>query len=172
MMALPGSAYVYQGEELGLEQVDVPPEARQDPAFHRGGGEGRDGCRVPMPWSGEVSPYGFTTGDAAPWLPMPAGWASLTVEAQDADPTSTLAFFRRMLRMRRELVSGLPDEVDVLGSAPDTFAVRRGDLVCVVNCGTRAALLPEQAGELLMSSGPEPSDGGLAPDTAAWFRTR
>lgn len=172
MMALPGSAYVYQGEELGLEQVDVPPQACQDPAFHRGGGEGRDGCRVPMPWSGEVSPYGFTTGDEAPWLPMPADWASLTVEAQDADPTSNLAFFRRMLRMRRELVAGLPDKVDVLRSAPGTFAVRRGDLVCVVNCGTRAAPLPGQAGELLMSSGPEPSDDRLAPDTAAWFRTR
>jgi alpha-glucosidase len=172
MMALPGSAYVYQGEELGLEQVDVPPEDRQDPAFHRGGGEGRDGCRVPIPWSGDASPYGFTAGDARPWLPMPADWAGVTVEAQLADPSSTLSFFRRMLRVRRDLVADLPDQVDVLTSAPGTFAVRRGDLVSVVNCGTRAARLPDEAGELVLSSGSEPSGGRLAPDTAAWFRAR
>jgi alpha-glucosidase len=172
MMALPGSAYVYQGEELGLEQVDVPREDRQDPAFHRGGGEGRDGCRVPVPWSGDASPYGFTAGDARPWLPMPTGWRDLTVEAQDADPASTLSFFRRMLRMRREVVSGLPDHVEVLASATDTFAVRRGDVVCVVNCGAEDALLPEVAGELVLSSGPEPTERLLAPDTAAWFRSR
>jgi alpha-glucosidase len=172
MMALPGSAYVYQGEELGLEQVDVPPEDRQDPAFHRGGREGRDGSRVPVPWSGDSSPYGFTEGDTRPWLPMPADWADVTVEAQDADPASTLSFFRRMLRVRREVVPGLPDHVEVLASAPGTFAVRRGDLVCAVNCGSQDARLPEVAGELVLSSGPEPVGGLLAPDTAAWFRGR
>jgi alpha-glucosidase len=172
MMGLPGSAYVYQGEELGLEQVAVPPEQRQDPAYLRGGREGRDGSRVPVPWSGRTPPFGFGAGDAQPWLPMPAAWAGLTVEAQVADPLSTLSFFRRMLRLRRQLVPGLPDEVEVLASAPGTVAIRRGDLVVVVNCGAAPARLPEQAGDLLLSSGEDPAEGRLAPDTAAWLRAR
>jgi alpha-glucosidase len=172
MMALPGSAYVYQGEELGLEQVDVPPEDRRDPSWFRTGLPGRDGCRVPVPWSGTAAPYGFTPGPARPWLPMPDDWAALTVEAQQADPASTLAFFTRMLRLRRDLLAGLPDEVEVLDSAEDVLAIRRGELVCVVNCGTEEAALPEVAagGALLLSSGPEPVGGRLDPDTAAWIR--
>jgi alpha-glucosidase len=170
MMGLPGSAYVYQGEELGLEQVEVPPEQRQDPAYHRSGREGRDGARVPLPWSGRTPPFGFTAADTEPWLPMPAHWATLTVDAQGADPGSTLSFFRRMLQLRRRVVPGLPDQVEA--SAPGTFAAGRGDLVVVVNCGTEQALLPERAGDLLLSSGDDPVDGRLAPDTAAWFRAR
>jgi alpha-glucosidase len=172
MMGLPGSAYVYQGEELGLEQVEVPPEQRQDPAYHRSGREGRDGARVPLPWSGRTPPFGFTAADTEPWLPMPAHWATLTVDAQGADPGSTLSFFRRMLQLRRRVVPGLPDQVEVLASPPGTFAAGRGDLVVVVNCGTEQALLPERAGDLLLSSGDDPVDGRLAPDTAAWFRAR
>ena len=170
MMALPGSAYVYQGEELGLEQVEVAAEHRQDPSWFRTGEPGRDGCRVPVPWSGDAAPYGFGPGDEQPWLPMPADWAKLTVEAQSADEGSTLSFFRRMLRLRREVAPGLPDDVQILTSAPDTLAVRRGRLVAVVNCGTRPAALPAEAGELLLSSGNDPVDGLIAPDTAAWFR--
>jgi len=171
MMALPGSAYVYQGEELGLEQVDVPPELRQDPSYHRGGDPvGRDGCRVPIPWAGEKAPYGFGPGEGQPWLPQPDDWADLTVEKQAGDDGSTLAFFKRMLRLRREVRAGLPDEVELLTTAPGTFAFTRGDLVCMVNCGSRTARLPEVAGELLLSSGADPADGRIAPDTAAWFR--
>jgi alpha-glucosidase len=170
MMALPGSAYVYQGEELGLEQVDVPPEARQDPSWFRTGEPGRDGCRVPIPWSGTSAPYGFGPGEGQPWLPMPDDWAGLTVQAQEAEPDSTLSFFRRMLALRREVTPALPDSVDVLDSAPGTLALRRGDLVCVVNCGSRWRSLPPEAGALLLSSGTEPADGRIAPDTAAWFR--
>jgi alpha-glucosidase len=170
MMALPGSAYVYQGEELGLEQVDVPPELRQDPSWFRTGEEGRDGSRVPLPWSGTRPPYGFGSGAGQPWLPMPADWSQLTVEAQESDPASTLSFFRRMLQLRREVTTDLPDEVEILASAPKTLALRRGDLICVVNCGPRPAALPDVAGELLISSGADPEDGRLAPDTAAWFR--
>jgi len=170
MMALPGSAYVYQGEELGLEQVDVPPSDRQDPAWFRGGGPGRDGCRVPVPWSGTAPPFGFGPGAGQPWLPMPAHWSTSTVEAQDADDGSTLAFFRRMLRLRREVTAGLGEEVELLDSAPGTLAFRRDSLVCVVNCGSRPRRLPPEAGELLLSSGADPSGGRIEPDTAAWFR--
>ncbi len=171
MMAMPGSAYVYQGEELGLEQVDVPPELRQDPAYFRGAEPvGRDGCRVPIPWSGSSSPYGFGPDGTQPWLPMPDDWAPLSVEAQSRDESSTLAFFRQMLRVRREVLPGLPDAVEILDSSPGVFAVRRGDLVAVVNCGSRSRRLPSVVGELLISSGEVPVDGRLAPDTAAWFR--
>ena len=75
MFALPGGAYVYQGEELGLDEVeDLPDEVRQDPTFLRTGGErkGRDGCRVPIPWGGDAPPFGFGPGPSA-WLPQPAG---------------------------------------------------------------------------------------------------
>ena len=77
MLALPGGAYVYQGEELGLPEVaDLPDEVRQDPTFLRTGGAvvGRDGCRVPLPWSGDAPPFGFGPS-GTPWLPQPAAWA-------------------------------------------------------------------------------------------------
>ena len=125
---------------------------------------------MPIPWSGEQAPYGFGPGEGQPWLPMPDDWAGLTVEAQAADEGSTLTFFKRMLRLRREVRAGLPDEVELLATAPGTFAFTRGDLVCMVNCGSRTARLPEVAGELLLSSGADPVDGRIAPDTAAWFR--
>jgi alpha-glucosidase len=176
MMALPGSTYVYQGEELGLEQVDVAPEDRQDPSYLRGGDVGRDGCRVPLPWSGDAPPFGFGPGTAQPWLPQPAEWSQLTVERQSKDPESTLSFYRKVLRLRRELTARVGEDVTLLSSAPGSLAFARGDgLVCMVNCGSRAAKVPDEAGELLISSG-EPlvvGRGGvrrLAPDTAAWFR--
>jgi alpha-glucosidase len=126
---------------------------------------------VPLPWSGSAPPYGFgPDGGAEPWLPQPDDWADLTVERQAADAGSTLGFFKRMLRLRREVRAGLPDEVELLATAPGTFAFTRGDLVCMVNCGSRTARLPEVAGELLLSSGADPVDGRIAPDTAAWFR--
>ncbi|HSE71780.1 MAG TPA: alpha-amylase family glycosyl hydrolase, partial [Nocardioidaceae bacterium] len=172
MMALPGSAYVYQGEELGLQQVDVPPELRQDPSYHRGGDPvGRDGCRVPMPWSGTDAPFGFGPHEGQPWLPQPAEWKNLTVEAQDQDPDSTLNFYRGVLQARKDVTADLGDEVTFLPSAPGTFAFQRGDgLVCMVNCGSRSAKAPAVAGELIVSSAPLDKPGVLPPDTAAWFR--
>ena len=176
MLALPGSSYIYQGEELGLEQVDVPRGQRQDPAFFRSGEVGRDGCRVPMPWSGTTPPFGFGPGTGQPWLPQPAEWKDLTVEAQENDPDSTLSFYRTVLATRREVTAGIGDEVRILRSAPGTLAFRRGDgLVCMVNCGSRTAKLPVEAGELVLASGPMDEGRGdarvLPPDTAAWFRT-
>jgi alpha-glucosidase len=170
MLGLPGSAYVYQGEELGLEQVDVSHEHRQDPAFFRGGDEGRDGCRVPMPWSGTEPPYGFGTGPGQPWLPQPDGWATLTVEAQEKQPDSTLSFYREVLATRRELAAGLPEDITFLTTAPGTLAFTRGGLVVMINCGSRSAKVPSEAGALVISSGDPPEGGRLAPNTAAWFR--
>ncbi|MFG2003543.1 glycoside hydrolase family 13 protein [Spirillospora sp. NPDC048911] len=173
MLALPGSAYLYQGEELGLPEVaDLPDAARQDPIWARSGGTrpGRDGCRVPLPWSGTSEPYGFSpAGDGAapkPWLPMPGSWAALTVEAQEGDPGSTLAFYRRALRHRRELL--LPETLDWLPADADVVAFVRGPLTCVLNCGERAAPLPAGAGEVVISSAP--ADQGLLPaDSSAWL---
>ncbi len=187
MLSLPGSVYLYQGEELGLEQVDVPAEHRRDPSFHRTKDTespeiGRDGCRVPVPWSGHSSPYGFGPGDAQPWLPMPEEFAGLTAADQEDDPASMLSFYRAVLALRRGAVAGLSDEVELLDSAPDTLALRRttaqpdgAGLVCVVNCGVDPATLPDAAGELLLASGEclaEDAEGvrRLAPDTAGWFR--
>ena len=171
MLALPGASYIYQGEELGLEEVDVPPHARQDPSYFRTGQTGRDGCRVPMPWSGTTQPFGFGPGTDQPWLPQPEDWKDLTVEAQERDADSTLSFYRRVLAARREL-SGIGNDVTFLASAPGAMAFQRGDgLVCMVNCGSRNARLPDQAGELVLASGPLHSPRVLPPDTAAWFRT-
>ncbi|MFJ3514766.1 alpha-amylase family glycosyl hydrolase [Streptomyces sp. NPDC090131] len=116
MLALPGSAYIYQGEELGLpEVVDLPDGARQDPAFLRTAGQDglRDGCRVPLPWSGAEPPYGFGPTDS--WLPQPAGWGDLSVAAQTGDPHSTLELYRAALELRRAMPGlGAPEA----GSGP------------------------------------------------------
>ncbi|ANH37136.1 Oligo-1,6-glucosidase [Nocardioides dokdonensis FR1436] len=165
MLALPGSSYLYQGEELGLEQVDVAPEHRQDPAYLRTGEVGRDGCRVPVPWSGTAAPYGFGPGPDQPWIPQPDDWADLTVEAQLADDSSTLAFYRRTLAARREL-AGSPDDVEMLDLGADVLAFRRGAVTVALNCG--AAPVARPAGEVLVSSGPVTDR--LPADTAVWVR--
>ncbi|WP_340536951.1 glycoside hydrolase family 13 protein [Nocardioides sp. GXZ039] len=166
MLGLPGSAYLYQGEELGLEQVDVAPEDRQDPSWFRTGEVGRDGCRVPMPWSGSAAPYGFSPdGEGQPWIPQPDDWAALTVEAQTGDPDSTLEFYRRALALRRTLpdVRGVTVEVD-----GDLLLITRGEVLIALNCGSEAVALP--AGEVLISSRAVEGDR-LPADTAAWIRT-
>jgi alpha-glucosidase len=164
MLALPGSAYLYQGEELGLEEVDVPPEFRQDPAWFRTGTVGRDGARVPIPWRGTRSPYGFAPARAKPWLPMPSDWAELTVAAQRKDPESTWCFYRAALRARRRLAQ--PDEVEIVHGRSTVLELRRGDLTILCNCGSRPVRIP--AGDVVMASGP--LDGHLLPpDTAVWL---
>ncbi|MFC5287848.1 glycoside hydrolase family 13 protein [Actinokineospora guangxiensis] len=164
-MALPGGLYVYQGEELGLPDVeDLPDEVRQDPVFARTGGAdiGRDGCRVPLPWSGDAPPYGFNDTGAAPWLPQPGDWGPLTAAAQDGDPASMLEFYRAALRLRRDLLGdGALTWVD---QPPGVLAFTRENLVCVVNLSAESVALPD--GEVLMASGP--LDGALPPDTTVW----
>jgi alpha-glucosidase len=174
MLALPGSIYLYQGEELGLPEVlDLPDEVRQDPRFHNSGGEvrGRDGCRVPIPWSGSAPPYGFGPDAAVPWLPQPADWAGLTVEAQRRDPYSTWSMYHEALRLRRELRLGLgqlswPAEPP----APEVVRFERPGLVCTTNCGTTPVRLPEPYGEPILASGPVPEPGLLPANTTVWWR--
>ncbi len=174
MLALPGSAYVYQGEELGLEEVDLPDHILRDPIWERSGRQrrGRDGARVPIPWSGSASPFGFSPDGAPPWLPQPASWRSMTVETQSSDPTSMLSLYRRALRIRRTTPALHESGIRWLDTpSDDVLAFTRGDddsLVCVVNIGTSSVVLPG-LGELVLSSGRLEESGALPPDTAAWY---
>lgn len=166
MLALPGAVFVYNGEELGLPNVELPDEVLQDPVWERSGHteRGRDGCRVPMPWSGDAPPFGFSSS-ADTWLPMPAEWAALTVQRQQADPSSTLQFYRRAieLRSRRDEFDGCIE----VEHAEGVLTLRRsGGLICVLNTGTASVALPP--GEILLSSGAL-VDGLLPPDTAVWI---
>ncbi|MFE2872926.1 glycoside hydrolase family 13 protein [Embleya sp. NPDC059259] len=173
-LALPGSVYVYQGEELGLPEVlDLPDDVLQDPRWERSGHteRGRDGCRVPLPWSGERAPYGFgAPGGAAPWLPQPREWRELSVEAQWDDPTSMLSLYRAALAIRRthpELGDGAP--LRWLDAPAGTLVFRRGEsLVCAVNLRAEPVRLPEY-GAVLLAGADLPGDGVLPGDAAVWY---
>jgi alpha-glucosidase len=169
MLALPGSSYLYQGEELGLpEVIHLPDDARQDPTWFRTAGEryGRDGCRVPIPWEGTAPSYGFGPTDAS-WLPQPAQWASLARDAQRGIPGSTLSLYRDALRLRREHALGAGTLSWLPGFPDAVVALRNGPVVVVANTGTVPVELP--GGEVLLASGP--LDGRtLPPDTTAWLR--
>jgi alpha-glucosidase len=182
LLALPGCAYLYQGEELGLEEVELPDEALVDPVWERSDHteRGRDGARVPLPWAGPEPPFGFSPpGAEPPWLPMPAAWAGATVADQRDDERSIWTLYRDALAIRRTegafagpLVEWADAPADVL------FFRRRGDdglpLWCVVNVGCATVTL-DVPGRVRLASGPVTrTDGGtlvLPPDTAAWCGT-
>jgi alpha-glucosidase len=178
LLALPGVAYLYQGQELGLPNVDdLPESALQDPVWERSGHSvrGRDGCRIPMPWSGEAAPYGFSS-TADTWLPMPPSWTGLTVQAEAADPSSMLSLYRAALRLRRArpaLGGGVLRWVDPPDAAggPGVLAfdlAAEGETLRVV-ANFSGAPVPLPAGELLLASAPLGS--GLLPnDASAWVR--
>ena len=167
-MALPGAAYVYGGEELGLPEVeDLPDARRRDPIHARSGGTdpGRDGSRVPLPWSAGAPSAGFSApGAAPPWLPQPGGWDALAVDVQEEDPDSTLELYRRLLFRRRERMAGA-GPLEWLPTPPDVLAFRRGTTACWVNFGANTVPLP--AGRVVLASGPHPP-GLLPADTAVW----
>jgi len=172
-LALPGGTYIYQGEEIGLAEVeDLPDDVRQDPIWTRTHhtDAGRDGCRVPLPWSGTESPFGFSPeqATAAPWLPQPASWATRTVRAQAADPSSMLALYRDALRLRRSLCELGDGPMHWLPAEPGVLAFARGDgFACVVNLSDRPVALPRDRTPLLSS---DPLiDWALPPDTAVWL---
>nr|WP_227995688.1 glycoside hydrolase family 13 protein [Glycomyces albidus] len=170
--ALPGVLYVYQGDELGLPEVeDLPDGARQDPMHFRTGGvdPGRDGCRVPLPWTPDGPTYGFNTNGAPPWLPQPAGWGSRAAALQETDPDSFLSLYREAIRLRRSEPALRTGGFAWTDTAPGVLAFRRGeDLTCVVNFGDAPAALPAHT-EVLLASAPL-EDGRLPGDTAAWLR--
>jgi alpha-glucosidase len=174
MLALPGGAYVYQGEELGLwEVLDLPDEALRDPIWERSGHtrRGRDGARVPMPWTATDPSFGFgPSGGAQPWLPQPAGWAGMAVERQAGDPRSMLELYRAALRIRREHPG--------LGSGPMRWRdapkgvlsiEREGGFLLVANVEGASLELPTHR-DVLLASGP--LEGGRLPsNSAVWLQT-
>jgi alpha-glucosidase len=164
--------YVYQGEELGLPEVeDIPADRRQDPMWLRSGGRdpGRDGCRVPLPWSGAEAPFGFSADGARTWLDQPATWATLTVEAERDDPSSMLSLYRNGLRMRRSAPWGDSSPVTWLPSPDGALMFGRGDrFACLVNFDADSAELPAGADVLIASN--ELTGGAVPPDTTVWLR--
>ena len=172
-LALPGGAYVYQGDELGLEEVeDLPEEVLQDPTWKRSGHtvRGRDGCRVPIPWSGTEPPFGFGSVEHPPWLPQPAHWADLTVAAQDANPDSMLNLYRAALAERRRnpaLGDGTLTWDDDAADGVLSFT-REPGFRCVINFGPGSYEIPEGT-EVLVSSGLS-STRSVGIDEAVWLR--
>ncbi|GAB2674506.1 glycoside hydrolase family 13 protein [Thalassiella azotivora] len=173
MLALPGSAYVYQGEELGLpEHTTLPDEVRQDPTFFRTGGEhlGRDGCRVPMPWAAGAPGLGFGPSGRT-WLPQPDAYRELAADAQDGVPGSTLELYRMGLRLRRDLALGA-GSLEWVDTGEDVVCLRNGSVLVVTNLGEQPVVLPDGA-EVLLVSGDLVDDAGrqaVPTDVTAWVR--
>jgi len=175
MLALPGSSYLYQGEELGLpDSTDMPDDVRQDPTWPRSGHteRGRDGCRVPMPWEGDRPSYGFGPSDRT-WLPQPASYAAMAVDRQVGAPDSTLELYRALLATRRELalgagslswLGGYSEEVVAFVNEPGA-----GERVVVItNLGAEPVAVPGGA-LILVSSGPLTLQGLVPTDTTVWL---
>ncbi len=176
LLALPGSVYLYQGEELGLPEVqELPDEARQDPIWERSGHteHGRDGSRVPLPWTAAAEGnFGFSTArpTAPAWLPQPAWFADFAIDAEAADPASVLAFYRQALSARRGLDRDAPTEwLDL--RRDDAIALRRGDHVCVTVFDGPPLEPPADWGRLVISSeGAAVETSVVAANTTVWFQ--
>lgn len=177
MLGLPGGAYLYQGEELGLgDHTQLPHDLRQDPSYARTNGErlGRDGCRVPLPWSAEGPSLGFSDSGSG-WLPQPEGWAELTRQRQESDPDSTLAFYRKTLALRRGRGLGLGNLNWLVNEDhPELLGFENSGVLVLMNLGGVPAPLP--AGQVLVASsatalGTDGNTGAptLAPDSAVWL---
>jgi alpha-glucosidase len=172
MLALPGGAYLYQGEELGLWEVeDLPDAVLQDPRWERSGhtDRGRDGCRVPLPWSGSEPPFGFGPAGSTPWLPQPAAWRDYTAEAEAGDPGSMLELYRAALRVRRGEPALGDGALRWMDGPGEVLAFERDPgFSCAVNFSAGPVELPAHEAVLLASG---PLDGGRLPaDTAVWLR--
>jgi alpha-glucosidase len=164
-LALPGAAFLYNGDELGLPDGTVPAQARRDLVWAHAD-DGRDGSRVPLPWDDNLPALGFTAG--TPWLPVPAAYAGLSAAAQLEDTGSTLSLYRQALELRRTHAGFRGGEPEWFDGPVGCFAFRRAGttLVCVLNAS--AAPVPLPPGDLLLASGAL-DDGLLPPDTAAWL---
>ncbi|MCA1655165.1 MAG: hypothetical protein LC635_01565 [Pseudonocardiaceae bacterium] len=147
MLALPGGVYLYQGEELGLEEVEnLPADLLRDPTWHRSGHtvRGRDGCRVPLPWWGERPPFGFCPDHVRPWLPQPAHWRHRTVTAESDRPDSMLSLYRAAIDLRGRHKTLGDGDLSWVDSPADVLVLRREPgLLCAVNLGEEPWRLPE-----------------------------
>jgi alpha-glucosidase len=175
LLALPGSPYLYQGEELGLDETDVPDHLRQDPVFLRGKGAGRDGCRTPVPWSASPPGHGFTTGE--PWLPFGPDARTHAVDVQEGHPGSVLETYRRLLARRRALLPSLGRHLEWLDGPQDVLAVRRGPLLAVLStAGEPVEVAVDGAVEVLeaTAAGAELVDGVVTVPAAStvWVSLR
>ncbi|MET8054846.1 glycoside hydrolase family 13 protein [Streptosporangium sp. NPDC005286] len=174
-LSLPGSAYVYQGEELGLPEVlDLPEEFLRDPQRLRNPDDGRDGCRVPLPWSDGEPHFGFSRpGVNRTWLPIPSSWGPLSVESQLEEPLSTLNLYRDALRIRRERRAFGETPLAWLDSPEGTLAFTRdAGFTCTVNLTGDPVELPAPGRVLLASAEPVVQGGvaRLASDSAVWWQ--
>ena len=168
MLSLPGSAYLYQGEELGLpEVIDLPDESRQDPTWFRTKHEryGRDGCRVPLPWEANKPSFGFSNTDKS-WLPQPADWGMFARDQQHDVPGSTLELYRLALALRREHELGTGEVEWLPGFDDNVVAFRNGGVIVVANTNATPVELPE--GEIILASGLVGDE--LPGDTTVWIQ--
>ncbi len=174
MLALPGSAYLYQGEELGLPDGVLPDDVLLDPTWERSGHtmRGRDGCRVPMPWERAAPSYGFGPGPST-WLPQPAAYGALAVDQQQGAVDSTLELYRTLIRLRREhrLGVGTLSWLDGYGGDVVAFTVTSAcvSVSVIANLGTEPVPLPDDS-SIIVSSRPGTHDAMVGPDCAAWVR--
>jgi alpha-glucosidase len=176
VFGLPGSTYVFAGQELGLPDGVIPDESRQDPIYFRSQGtqKGRDGARVPLPWNGDNAPFGFTS--ATPWLPMQESWKELTVDKQAADPKSSLNLYKNALNLRAEYLVNNGDiewiESPAHGSTNQSLlAYRRGDISVFMNLGDLAVEVEITGKVLIVSAGiPDGRDGKITipPVSTLW----
>jgi alpha-glucosidase len=176
LLGLPGSVYIYQGQELGLPEVEIPEDLRVDPMWARGG-VSRDGARVPMPWTAQATgSHGFSPASGSPaWLPQPDGWGDMSVDVQTRDGASALTGFRAATALRRQLT----DEGALQAGESASWSLEPGGLVLcarsggitvAITMGDEPAVLPD--GEVLITSVPLDEDGRLPADASAWIRRR
>lgn len=173
MLGLPGSAYLYNGEEFGTpDHTEMPDEFRQDPAFERKGRTeaGRDGCRVPLAWEADKPAYGFSTTGKS-WLPQPETYRAVAADVQKADPNSTFHLYKNVLRLRREHNIGLGSLawLDDFASSTEVIAYQNGDVIVVTNFADAPFALPAGA-EVLASSEPL-VDGAVGTDVCVWIKS-
>jgi alpha-glucosidase len=174
MLGLPGSAYLYQGEELGLpEHTTLAPEFRQDPTFARTEGKrvGRDGCRVPLPWEAEVGAANGFNASGKSWLPQPEIYAEYSRNLQERDPNSTLSLYKEALDLRKELGLGEGNFSWQPGlTNSQTLAYQNGEILVIHNFGSTQVALPQ--GEILLASSPIERLGELDPNCSVWLKVQ
>jgi alpha-glucosidase len=160
LLALPGSLYIYNGQELSLPDAQVADEYRQDPVFFRtqGAQKGRDGARVPLPWNSQESEFGFTQGK--PWLPIPKSWQDLSIDKQDGDRESSLNLYRRALKVRREYCKGEREIIWHERGDDGLLVFQRGNVLVLLNTSDGDKLYAT-SGELILTSHSEFTSDGV-----------